>query len=163
METEACEATCCAVAFTDHSPDCELHAESSAASHRDASDRKGSDGRGPSGVHERQAATMSQEAREFLRHQQSMLMPASYTETASPAQVPASRVHFQAQEDIIEEKLIAEHDLLLEYDTILAFRCSWSVLRRQRRVCAARRSSTSTAGATDNVPNFRTGVWQVSA
>jgi len=119
METEACEATCCAVAFTDHSPDCELHPESSAASHRDVSDRKGSDTRGPSGVHERQAATMSPEAREFLRNQRSMLMPASaYTETASPAQVPACRSQFQAQEDIIEEKLIAEHDLLLEDDTI---------------------------------------------
>jgi hypothetical protein len=41
-----------------------------------------------------------------------------YAEIASPAQVPTFRAQFQAQEDVIEEKLVADHGLLVEHDTI---------------------------------------------
>jgi len=42
----------------------------------------------------------------------------SSSERAPPAQVPTFRAQFQAQEDIVEEKLVADHGLRVEHDTI---------------------------------------------
>ncbi len=70
-------------------------------------------------VNERQAATISPEAAAFLRNQPSLSGPPSlYAEIASPAQVPVFRTHFQEQEDVVEEKIIADNDLVIERDTI---------------------------------------------
>jgi monoterpene epsilon-lactone hydrolase len=70
-------------------------------------------------VNGRQAATISPEAMAFLRSQPSLAGPSSlYADMASPAQVPVFRAQFQEQEDIVEEKIIADHDLVIERDTI---------------------------------------------
>ena len=70
-------------------------------------------------VNERQAATISPEATAFLRNQSSLSGPPSlYADIASPAQVPVFRAQFQEQEDVVEEKIIADNDLIIERDTI---------------------------------------------
>lgn len=70
-------------------------------------------------VNERQAATMSPEAAAFLQNRPSLSGPPSlYADIANPAQVPIFRAHFQEQEDIIEEKIIADHGLVIEHGTI---------------------------------------------
>jgi monoterpene epsilon-lactone hydrolase len=70
-------------------------------------------------VNERQAATISPEATAFLRGQPSLSGPPSlYTDIASPAQVPVFRAQFQEQEDVVEEKIIADNDLVIDRDTI---------------------------------------------
>src|SRR5205807_2281651 len=70
-------------------------------------------------VNERQAATISLEAATFLRNQPSLSGPPSlYADIASPAQVPVFRAQFQEQEDLVEEKIIADNGLIIEHDTI---------------------------------------------
>jgi monoterpene epsilon-lactone hydrolase len=62
-----------------------------------------------------QSATLSPEAQEFLKNVPAFPVPAFLYPTLSrPSRIPAFRKQFQDGEDVIEEKLIADHGLSLE-------------------------------------------------
>ena len=61
-----------------------------------------------------QAATMSPEGAAFLKTVPNFPVPRfAYRFLAGPARIPAFRKQFQDGEDVIEEALIAEHDLIV--------------------------------------------------